>query len=1074
MFKAYYSNDLDTLFNRFAEVTADPIGEALRPETVVTPSRAMARWLAIHLAEQQAIAANIQFSLPAAFIWNMFFNLFPEANNPGVIDRESLTWRLMSVLPTAMKQPEFAPLTHYLGEESPEHKRYQLCRQIADVFDQYLVYRPDLLRQWETGQEDHWQARLWRAVSDGERLHRANLIARFLDPALNLDPTRLPRRICLFGIPTLPPTDLEVIVRLATVIDIHLFVLNPCLLYWGDIQDSRNIARIRQQRARLGKPQIDDYLTSGNSLLASLGRQGRDFIDALQDHTAENEDLFVQPTSVGVLGVLQTDILALEERGRSAPKLPLPTDDHSLQIHICHSPLREVEILHDQLLARFDADPTLVPQDIVVMTPDIEQWAPYIEAVFGAAPENRQIPYAIADLSRQDEQPEIQLFLRLLTLPESRFSASEVLSLLEQPILQRRFGFTEDDIEILHRWVREVGIRWGLGPQSWSAFGSPELNANTWDFGFRRLFLGYAMAPTGDRLFENVLPYTDVEGRSAELLGRLRTFVDRLADFSNRLNQHYNATEWVNLINDLLTTFFHPDEEESDSLQSIRETLAHLLDHTQTAGYSDPFGIDILRDHLSSELNTAHTRQRLLTGRLTFCAMIPMRSLPFRIIALIGMNDGAFPRQSHSPGFDLMVQEPRKGDRSRREEDRYLFLEALISARDQFYISYVGRNIRDNSPQPPSVLVSELLDYIDQAFEAETHPPHQQLLTEHPLQPFSTRYFGDDPALYSYATEWIPALEAKTVTSPAIPAFCSTPLKAPDLPHGPQLIDLADLRRFFRHPVREFLRNRLGIGMDQDNQPIDDHEPFALDGLQRHQLHETLLENLLSEIPNESCRNILKARGSLPKQRFGELLLDEESMKVEKLKDVLKSLCLDPLPDQEIDLQSPHWRLTGRLEHLTRQGLVRYRVGTAKARDLISLWIEHLILNVVATEHTLTECPAISLLIDGENKHTLTIVDNARTHLDDLINLYRQGQQKPLKLMPQTAYAYAYAQALATEKPAMTAANKAWQKDHYNHGEEDDDVYRIAFRGDPTPLDNEFVTLAETIYRPLVAHLEIT
>lgn len=1067
MLKVYHSNRLEHLLERFVEVTAAPLAGPLTPETVVTQSQGMARWLALRLAERRGIAANIEFVLPAAFIWRLFGTHLPEAGQPSGFDREVLTWRLMQLLPARLDEPGFEPLARYLRGERAELKRYQLCRRIADVFDQYLVYRPDLIHAWEAGAEEHWQARLWRALGGNEHPHRAGLLGRFLDDALTLAPARLPERVCIFGIPSLPPAYLDVVAKLAATIDVHLFALNPCLLYWGDIVAPRNIARIRQQRARLGQPLDDDYLTSGNSLLASLGRQGRDFIDALHDHAAEEEELFALPASPGILGLVQADMLTLEERGRSAPKLPLPADDDSLQVHLCHSPLREVEVLHDQLLARFDADPTLRPQDVLVMTPDIEQYAPYIEAVFGAAPEGRRIPFAIADLSRQSEHPVVQAFLQLLALPGSRFTANDVLSLLELPAVLRRFGLDFDDFETLRHWVRDAGIRWGLDGRARADLTLPDLDANTWAFGFRRLFLGYAMAPTGERLFEGVLPYPHIEGQAVALLGRLRTFVDRLADLAARLARPHTAAEWAALINDLLEAFFQPDGDDAEPLQIVREAAANLVGETGSANYGEPFGIDVLRDHLRGELGGTRTEQRLLTGRLTFCAMIPMRSLPFRIIALIGMNDGAFPRQQRPPGFDLMAESPRKGDRSRREEDRYLFLEALISARERFYVSYVGRNIRDNSPQLPSVLVSELLDYVDQAFAVEAGAPREHLTIEHPLQPFSERYYGAEPGLYSYAAEWLPALQAKASDPQPEPPFCPAPL-APQ-PHAgaaetaapAEPIDLAALRRFFRHPARAFLRGRLGVYLDGGEEVLDDNEPFALDGLQRHQLHDGLLEHLLADGAVEPYRAVLKARGTLPNSRFADLLLDGEVADVEALADTVRPLIRDPLPHREVELHGPDWRLTGWLDRLTRQGLVRYRVGRAKAVDLIELWVEHLVLNALAP----ADCPRVSQLVAGDGTRVLAEVAGARSHLDRLIASFRQGQHAPLKLMPRAAYAYA--EALHADKPPLPAAQKAWESNAYNRGEDADADHRLAFRG-TDPLDEEFEQLAAAVYGPLI------
>lgn len=1081
MFRVYHSNRLETLLGQLAALSGAPAGGPLLPETVVIQSRGMARWLALNLAEHRTVAANIEFVLPATFFWRVLTSQLPDAGDGSAFDREVLAWRLMAVLPELLEQPGFEPLQQYLRGERPELRRWQLCRRIADVFDQYLVYRPEMILGWERGpaEDDDWQAHLWRRLVADAGVHRARLMHEFLSERLVLDPARLPPRVCIFGIPALPPVYLESLAKLAEVVDVHLFALNPCLQFWGDIEDPRTIARLRQRRARLGQREEQDHHTCGNSLLASLGRAGRDFIDALHGLAGDEEEFFTPAPAPGVLGVIQGDMLALQERGRDLPALTLAPEDTSLRIHVCHSPLREVEVLHDQLLARFEADPALRPQDVIVMTPDIERYAPYIEAVFGAAPEARRIPWAIADLARQSEHTLVQAFLDLLELPSSRFTATQVLSLLEHPAVLRRVRLSFQEFETVRGWVRESGIRWGLDAGSRAELALPELETNTWAFGFRRLLLGYAMAPGaphGERLFRGVLPYPEVEGQEAVLLGRLRDFVERLAALRQRLEGRHSAAAWAALLSHVLDDFFAPEDDAAEPLLAIREALAELVDQSGQAGYSDAFGLDVLREHLRDSLSRSSTEQRFLTGRLTFCAMLPMRSLPFRVVALIGMNDGAFPRQQRPLGFDRMAARPRRGDRSRREEDRYLFLEAMISAREQLYISHVGRSVRDNSALLPSVLVNELLDYIDQAFVSDAGPARQVLITEHPLQPFSPRYFRATDGLFSYAEEWLPAAQARAAGGPA--PFCAEALPALDAPGNgatdlainpasQPAIELDALCRFFRHPVRAFLRDRLGIHPGAEHKALDDEEPFSLNGLDKYGLCSELLEHLLAGGETDDFGEVFKARGSLPAGGFADLLLAREAGAVEALATAVAERLRAPLPALEVRLAGADWRLTGWLDRLTRDGLIHYRVGKPKAADYLTLWVQHLVLNVLAPE----DCPPISRLLAGEGaEQVLAPVEDAQERLARLVEIYRDGQRQPLFFMPKSSLEFA--QAEHAGKDPFAAAARAW-KSGWRDGEDAQPEYRLAFRGIADPLGAaSFAELAREVCGPLVAALE--
>jgi exodeoxyribonuclease V gamma subunit len=1085
LFTVYHSNRLEALLDALVEVTTPPLPDPLAPEVIVTQSQGMARWVALAIAERCSVAANLDFVLPAAFVWRVFASQLPEvARTPG-LDREVLVWRLMARLPELLEREGFEPLRRYLTGADRQRRLYQLCVRVADVFDRYLVYRPqELILRWEAGEGTDWQAQLWRALAADGEPHRAALLRRFLDPALVADPARLPARVCVFGIPTLPPAYLEVLAKLGRAIDVHLFALNPCLLYWGDIEHPRNIARIRGQRRRLGRREREDHYTAGNPLLASMGRQGRDFIDALHEHAQADEERFELPESRQLLGILQADILLLAERGRASEagtqlclgglgydergdpggRLPIDPADRSVQVHLCHSPMREVEVLHDQLLALFDADPQLRPQDVVVMAPDIETYAPYIEAVFGSAPEERRIPWALADLSRRSEQPLVQVFLQLLELPGGRLAASEVLSILEFPAVLRRYALEPEDFELIRRWVRESGIRWGKDGAARGALGLPELEANTWEFGFRRLFLGYAMAAGPERLFQGVLPCVEVEGQQAQVLGRLRSFIEQLAGFGRRLARAHTASEWALLVNELLDTFFEPDGDDAEPLQLVRDAMAGLVEEAGRAGYQEAFGIAVLKDYLGGHLAEPGAGQRLLSGRLTFCAMIPMRSLPFKVVALIGMNDGVFPRQRRPVGFDLVAEEPRRGDRSPREDDRYLFLEALISARQCLYISYVGRSIRDNSIMLPSVLVSELLDYIDQAFENGGRPARERLITDHPLQPFSDRYFAGEGALFSFADEWLTASHARD-TGQGFPPFCSEPLAAGA---EPVEVELGALCRFFANPAKGFLRERLGIWLEEAGGALPDTEPFGIDGLERHGLHTELLAHLLDGGAADEYRAVAKARGALPCSAFGERLLDGEVPQVEALAEAVRAHLQEPSPALEIDLRGADWRLIGWLDGLTARGLVRYRAGTLKEKDRLGLWIQHLALNAAAPE----DCDRRSCFIAADGTWVLRPVADARERLGALVALYREGQRQPLRFFPKASMAYVGARAKG--KVPLAAARSAWEGGRFANaprGEGEDAHYGTAFRG-VDPLDESFERLAIAVCEPMLAAVE--
>ncbi len=684
---------------------------------------------------------------------------------------------------------------------------------------------------------------------------------------------------------------------------------NPCKFYWGDVRDRRYLAKQANMQQNKILRVGEDTPTSGqlgllfggddttdaevgNSLLASMGKLGRDNLYLLSELECQEVDAgFVDINRDSLLHHLQADILNLQEAGDpkaidSGAKTPVSRDDSSLTIQDCHSPMREVEVLHDRLLGMMATDPSLKPRDIVVMVADINAYSPSIQAVFGNAPGERFIPYSISDRTADQESPLLKAFLHLLSLPESRCTAAELLSLLEVPAVSRRFELDAAQFDRVKLWVEEAGIRWGLNDDTASAFSLPAQHENTWLFGLQRMLLGYAM-PLEAGLFNDIAPYDEVQGLDAQLAGQLAAFVDTLLAYRKLLSADGTGEVWSKLLTGMIDAFFAVEQDEEPAARLIRDKLERWQQQLDDAGFDDSLSLAVVRDYLNDQLGGETVSQRFLVGQVNFCTLMPMRSIPFRVVCLLGMNDGVYPRTVAPVGFDLMVGRTRAGDRSRRDDDRYLFLEAMLAAQETLYISYVGRSIQDNSEKVPSVLVSELLEYAAQGYcvegdEGLTSADSaanliRSLTYTHPLVPFSPDAFrGKQP---SFAREWLPAARGE---GDAVAPFMSGSLDESWLEpvDGVLTVELAELQRFWRLPVQYFFNRRLKIWFEGQADALDDFEPFALDNLDRFRLRQSLLETMLEQDSSESTVDSFfrqqKAQGMLPHSQFGALALNEE------------------------------------------------------------------------------------------------------------------------------------------------------------------------------------------------------
>ncbi|MCG6862491.1 MAG: exodeoxyribonuclease V subunit gamma [Chromatiaceae bacterium] len=1062
MLQIYHSNRMEALVEELTRVTATPLADPFRPETIVLQNQGMARWVAQQLALRNGISARLEFPLPASFLWQVLEAWLPDAPDATLFGKGTLLWRICRHLPDLLGQSAFVSLDRYLADDSSGLKLFQLAERIADLFDQYLVFRPDLVLRWEQGAGEHWQALLWRALcADNGHAHRARLLVELESAMKRGGPGSgaLPERVCLFGLSALAPVYVRILGALASHMPVHIFFLNPCREYWSDLVDERGQERRRARAQRAGLPDPTGLLDLGNPLLASLGHAGQVFLDQLLELGGEDLDRFVPPCGDKLLQLVQRDLLELIDPCEADGATVVSRDDCSIQLHSTHGPLREIQVLHDRLLDLFDRLEGLEPRDIIVMAPDIDRYAPYVEAVFGAAEASMRIPWSIADRRVAAEQPVLEAVKRLLELPRSRFEASELLSLMEVAAVRRRFGLDDEGLERIRTWVRESGVRWGEDGAMRADFGLPVEGANSWAFGLDRLFLGYVLPPDPDAdPYAGVLPYQDVEGNEVVYLGTLQTFIEAIGTWRKRLASPRSLADWRSTVAELETAFFAFDDDEEALVQRVRDGLDELILQAAAAGFDRPLSLESLRALLRDLLESSSGAQRFLTGRVTFCNMVPMRSIPFRVLCLIGMNGTDFPRIQRPLSFDLMAQHPRRGDRSRRRDDRYLFLEALLSAREVLYLSWIGNDQRDNSVKVPSVVIDELTDYLRRGYRLRDGTDLiDHLLLRHPLQPFSCSYFdGSDRRVFSYARTWWDA--ARTRADSRIPPFFDTELGAPE--EDLRTLDVEDLIHFLRNPARYFLTLRLGLRLPEEAEIPEDKEPFDADGLGRYQLRQLLLQGLLGGRNRTSILARARGEGSLPHGAPGERLFDEQLDEAVPYVRRLEGRLTGALEPIEVDLLLAGFRLQGQLGELRPTGLLDYRFGVLKAKDRLRVWVRHLVLNLLEPDGIEPRSTYVAM----DQTLTLLPVEDPAELLTDLLTLRWKGLSRPLAFFPESALIW-------VENGYGSTFDQALSGDYNPAPELEDVAVRIAFRG-RDPIDDAFEDTAVRILQPMLDHSE--
>lgn len=1085
-----------------------PLVSPLDPEIVVVHSKGMERWISLEIAKKHGICANLRFPFPNTFMHEILQKILPDRADEFAFGAEVMAWRIMERirerLPDLIEQEIFAPVRVYLDHAHSDLKPYQLARQIGVTFEQYLLFRPDWIFRWEAGKEpENWQAALWREIVPGyETIHRAALgraiLERLRDRSLaDQIGEILPPRVSIFGIPTLPPFHLQVLDAIAAYTEVNLYMLNPCREFWGDIKSRQEMRRIEQKSglAVVGNDLGEDlYLEEGNPILAALGKQGRDFFNLIQELISGYNDIsddpdlkdafFLDPGEETLLGAIQHDLLYLVDRTRgragngdsdAGGKSIISLDDDSIRIHACHSPMREAEILHDQLLEIFKKNPDLSPNDVLVMTPEIEKYAPYIQAVFDRREDDPlKIPFTIADQSYRTESRIIDVFLQILDLRGSRFGAAQVLSILETPSVYGKFGLTESDLDLIREWIAKTRIRWGIDRENRKKLDLPDLPENTWQAGLDRLLLGYAMIGNESRMFEDILPFDDMEGEAAQVLGRFIGFTEKLFDRVGALEGKKSLSGWAELLREMIGDFFESTEENEIELGKISAQLLRMKETAEQAGYEGETDIHAVKAHLGGVFTREGFGFGFISGAVTFCAMLPMRSIPFKVICMIGMNSDSFPRRDVRPAFDLMAKAPRIGDRSLRNEDRYLFLESLLSARERLYISHVGYDIKDNSEIPPSVLVSELTDYIEKGFAAPEKKIMDHVRTAHRLQPFSPEYFrGDEEERFSFSRTHCEAAKGLQGKQKPLPPLFPKPLEPPEKEW--RTVKITDLRRFLRNPAQFLLERRLNLRLEETLAALPEKEPFSLDNLERYLIGNDLVEKGLSEpdVDIGEYYRIKKACGELPLGEVGNCVFKELRRGTEGFIGKM-GICLagKPLEPLDVDLRIGDFRVLGRIDGIYPEQLIRYRYAGIKAKDRLRIWIDHLVLNIAGPK----EYPKRSMLAGRNGKEWTACAygaaGDAEALLEKILSVYWQGLQSPVPFFPETAYAYAneLRKKNGDAAAALSAARTKWNgvPSRKIPGDTDDAFFGLCFGHLEDPLDDLFAAHAVAIFDPIL------
>ncbi len=1044
-FTVYQSTKLELLSKKFAQTIKKKKKFPLAKDHILINSAGMQKWLSLEVTSENSIFTSASFLFPEQLTTLLYESISGEKRKASPFNAESLKWSILEIF----SNPEKFSSAKYFNKytENDSVKTAQLSIKIADLFDQYTIFRPKMIERWEKDElfykndkNEKYQSELWREVKkkSGSAFMDRSRLLRYI--AENIEKAaedgKIPfETLYVFGVSILPPYYVELLKIISKHISVEAFLLNPSNEYWGDaFSDKEKLKKGIEERS--------------NKLLENMGMAGRYFFDSIAELESSGDILVSENIEKEtILTAIQKDIQSFTET-IAEEKI----SDDSIKFISCPGPMREMEIAFNHLLKNIESG--MKPHEIAVMAPDISVYAPYIDAVFGTCESKLTIPYTIADLSPQNESGITKIFLSICDIAERDFLPEEIINIFENINVLSAFKVKEKDVHILREWIKSSGIRRNENPDISEISG-------TWETGIKRMLLGYAFDDTDYKIEPSFFPYDQIEGLQASVLGSFLDFYETFTDFRKRTLVKKELSQWIDILNALIEKIFVKNDETLREINYLETMLASFAFEAETSGFNSFISFSSLKEFIKKYTSAESSGSGFISGGVTFCSMKPLRAIPFKMIYLIGINSDSFPRKQHKPTFDIISSHPEKGDRNSRESDRYLFLETIMSAREKLYISYKGINVNNGTVSLPSPLAEELKDCISEKYSKE----ELKITETHPLQPFDKKYFIKTSSLFTYFEENWPASEKKERKDTIIK----------EIPDDLKNINAETFADMFADPAKFFLCSRLGIKKDYEEKPFPKYEIFKMDSLDTYSLKQGFLDRISKGHTINTLYGKLKLDSKIPYGALGKTVVKKtfESM----------SLMLDTLvryqsgTKNKIKLNNillgngENITVSGFIDNIYETGLVTGRPAKApKEKDIIKLWIYHLLANY--------EKEMRSFFISEEKVVSFKSLtkSEAAYELNNLASLYIEGCRDYLLFHPK--YSGIAAKELVIFKKdnesALNAIEKSSQflRDYekefaWERVKKEKELFESSFSS------SLFLSTAQIIYKPLIERVTL-
>lgn len=910
MFYDYRSHSFTKLIDQFLSLIAENNpDDAFSKNWIIVQNREMQQWITLNQSLKEGISANNKFIFPSELIWKLYRLKDSDLNTNLASDLIPMQWSIFEELTSNKKLR-----TQLTGTNDLNAKLLlQQSKSIADVFDLYQVYRPDLIKSWERGQlrynddQERWQSDLWRSLSefwnkDDKFKSRADAFED-LKGWMSTDEypfEDIPQKIWIFGLPQISKPFAEIIAKLSRNIDCYNF---NYLIEMNSEEKDQNLF--------LNKI-LKSPLNSNKILSDSLAIYD---VSVNTNYDSSSESSAGNATNLDIIQYLLNNIYDGEE---------LNSKDESIEIHSCHSVKREIEVLKDSLLNAFNSDSLLKPEDVLILVPNVEKYRAQIKEVFSDVHKDEFIPVnaGFEDINELRETT----FLNVLSVLNSDFKVNSIIELLDNQILGEKWNISKDYIQLIREWAKDLHIHRFL-----------ERDVFSWVNGLQNLFLGFAMEADKFKLFQKHMAYDKINtGEATELVAKLSSFIDELKTFSRLTKSKFTVEEWLDKTRHIVNVFLLRRFDEDYNIKSLLSRIEQLKEQVQRSHFKGTIDFDVYLIWLKDHFSTSNSSGAGFGHGVTVREYVPNRSIPFKFVAVLGFNESVFPKAATRPDFDLINSHPEAGDRISIDVDRFLFYDMIQSAKQKLHFSYLGQDQYSENKKSPSILLQQLVDVArSNGISINIH--------EHKLHGYDSYYFKDQESK-SFSKSNLEI--AKNLSSELNKTHrFLTKIPVIERQEDERGISINDLVSFYSHPAKYLCTTFFGIRDSNDFQELEDREPFNLSGLDKYFLKDYLKEAFFSSELENLANNAVQ-RGLLPAGFPGELEFGENFKVVQQFNKVKEKYDFSLQQREDVEFKVEENIVFGTIGNIVENDRVVIRLGALKAKNLIDLWINHQVLNI--------------------------------------------------------------------------------------------------------------------------------